>query len=57
VNVANAVIDGVAGLAGAAINSVIDPNSGIVVAVLNLQNVIRSGARRPRWRPWQRSRR
>jgi hypothetical protein len=40
VNVANAVIDGVAGLAGAAINSVIDPNSGLVAAVLNLRNVI-----------------
>jgi len=39
-NVANAVIDGVAGLAGAAINSVIDPNNGLIAAVLNLRTVI-----------------
>jgi hypothetical protein len=40
VNVANAVIDGVAGLAGAAVNSVVDPNTGIIAAVLNLRKVI-----------------
>jgi hypothetical protein len=40
VNVANAVIDGVAGIAGAAINSVIDPNSGLVATVLNIRNLI-----------------
>jgi hypothetical protein len=38
--VATALADGAIGLVAAAINSVIDPNNGVIGAVLNLRNVI-----------------
>jgi hypothetical protein len=38
--VATALADGAIGLVAAAINSVIDPNNGVIAAVLNLRNVV-----------------